>query len=121
MATKAKSKGKEAFFKGFVTYAVDKALKLSVDADGRALEDVILRVVTYGQKGCKVSVTWEEGKDCWFISMYRNDTSYADAGWILTARHADLAKACKIILIVDEQVYGGVWANEDGEVNQYDW
>ena len=120
MTKKRKSNGR-ASFKGFVPYRLDKQLKERIVERMKGGLFVQDWLETWAQEGMKVTLRWEDDRECYFLMLYQEGEKHDNAGLILSARHSDLEKLVGTLDVLHNEVFAGVWSNPETDIDQYHW
>lgn len=116
-----KNTEKKANFLGYVPYNVDTPIKDAVKKSDMSLKDALEHVARLADDGCKVSVSYEDSRGCYFVQAFQQQPKHVNAGLILSTRHSDLETALKLLIVLHEDVFAEVWVNPEKGSSQYDW
>lgn len=111
----------KAQYSGYVPYTVDAAIKKMVHKLDFTPANLVELVQGLTDDGCKVSVTWEDERQCYFVQAFQQTKGHVNAGLILSARHSDLMKAAALLQVLVTEVMPDAWVNPESDVSQYLW
>lgn len=117
----AKKTSSKADYKGYVPFIVDKALKTKVSKVNNTTAEALEWLTALVDDGCKVSITFEDERQCYFIQAFQQEIKHVNSGLILSTRHVDLRTAVNLLLTLHNDVFSGEWANPDKQADQYNW
>lgn len=106
MSKKTKSgRGSFGSFKGFFNYNLSQADKTAVKKLELDKTAVYSRILDLLESGYKVSVSWPDGRNTYFVTATGKSAPCPNMGRALTMRHSDLEKAVTAVWHVVAVVY----------------